>query len=98
MNTKPNEMPRIYADFMKWDGDGTSRWLILTCRGTFEDLSRLGLQLTEGMVATFYMDDADDTGNSDDLEADGVVHFDATNNHWVAIIDWKLIQHASDRP
>jgi hypothetical protein len=89
--------PRIYADFMKWDGDGQRRWLILTCRGTFQDLTAKNIELKEGLELTFYADDADKHGDLDDLEADGVCHFDAKSNYWVGIIDWAKIRHASDR-
>jgi len=88
---------RIYADFNKWDGDGTSRWLILTCKGTLDDLARFNIQLIEGLEVMFYTDDANQAGESDDLEADGYIHFDSKSNHWVGIIDWNAIQHASDR-
>ena len=91
------EKPRLYADFNKRDGDDSLEWLVLTCRGTFDDLARLNIQLTEGLRATFYMDDGDKMGHPDDLEADGYVHFDAGKNYWVAIIDWNSLRHASDR-
>jgi hypothetical protein len=45
----------------------------------------------------FYTDDADEAGNSDELEADGRVHFDVKRGQWVGIIDWNAIRHASDR-
>lgn len=90
------ERPRIYGDFNKWSGDGQSWWLILTCRGTFDDLARLDLQLSEGLVLTFYSDDGDEQGNPDDLEADGHCHFDAEKNYWIGIID-SPTRHASDR-
>jgi hypothetical protein len=89
--------PRVYADFNKWDGDGKLRWLILTCNGTLDDLSRLNIQLSEGLEITFYSDDADQAGVSDEIEADGYAHFDINKNQWVGMIDWKSIRHASDR-
>lgn len=95
MNNNTKQRPRLYADFNKWDGDGSSKWLILTCQGTAKDLARLHLTFSEGLEATFYMDDADDAGNPDELEADGYVHFDSRNSYWVAMIDWKTLRHAS---
>ena len=89
--------PRIYADFNKMSGDEKSRWLILTCRGTFDDLERLNIKFTEGLECVFYADDGDDKGNYDELEADGYAHFDSGKNYWVAMIDWDSIRHASDR-
>jgi hypothetical protein len=87
--------PRIYGDFNKWEGDGKSRWLILTCKGTVDDLIRLNLKPLEGMEVTFYMDDLDKTGKHDDLQADGHFHFDDKANCWVGLIDWNSIRHAS---
>ena len=86
---KTHNKPRLYADFNKWGGDENLRWLILTCKGTFDDLTRLNLQLAEGLEATFYTDDADAAGNSNELEADGYVHFNNNTNEWVGIIDWN---------
>jgi hypothetical protein len=97
MINDPNHKARLYADFNKCDGDEKSRWLILACKGTFDDLARLNIEFTEGLEVTFYDDDSDRTGNRDELEADGYVHFDNKTNQWVGIIDWKMIQHASDR-
>ena len=81
---------------MKWDGDGTSRWLILTCQGTFADLAKQKLELKEGLEVTFYADDADEHGTPDDLEADGVCHFDSKAQYWIGRINWNAIRHASD--
>jgi hypothetical protein len=97
MRTMSKQKPRIYADFNKWNGDGASRWLILTCQGTAQDLAKYNLQFEEGLEATFYMDDGDRFGNPDDLEADGYCHFDSQNNYWIGKIDWNAIRHASDR-
>jgi hypothetical protein len=92
-----SDKPRIYADFNKMGADKGAEWVILTCRGTFEDLAKLGIQLEEGQEAIFYMDDADERGNSDELEADGKVHFDEQRNHWIAILEPNSFRHASDR-
>ena len=91
------DKPRIYADFHKLSGSDNEDWLLLTCQGTFDDLNRLGLELKEGLEAIFYMDDADDEGKPDELEADGVVKFSPKINGWVAVIDQNKIRHASDR-
>jgi hypothetical protein len=45
----------------------------------------------------FYTDDSNQAGESDELEADGHIHFDGNSNQWVGIIDWNAIRHASDR-
>ena len=84
---------RIYADFHKVDDEGR---LILSSYGTTEDLAKSGIELKEGLVLTFYSDDADDAGNPDDLIVQGVVRYDEALKQWVAVIDWNAIKHVSD--
>lgn len=85
--------PRVYADFQNLDDSNRLR---LTCAGTAHDLERLGLQLREGLTLTLYTDDEDDDGHSDELRAEGVVHYNAEQQCWVAAIDWAATRHASD--
>lgn len=89
--------PRIYADFNGIVRLETECWVVLDCRGTFDDLQRLGLEFKDGLGAIFYSDDLDENGISDDIEADGVMKFDQSRYGWVAVIDWDKIRHASDR-
>ena len=84
--------PRIYADFQNLDDENR---LILTCAGTLQDLARHGIQLYDGLVLSFHTDDADDTGQPDELWAEGVVHYDEGHQCWVAAIDWSDLRHAS---
>jgi hypothetical protein len=84
---------RVYADFQNLDDSNRLR---LTCTGTIEDLARLGITLNEGLVLTFYMDDADDQGESDELRVEGVVSYDESTSSWVASVDWSTVRHASD--
>lgn len=84
--------PRVYADFQNLDDENCLR---LTCAGTRRDLERQALELREGMALTLYTDDATDDGQSDELLAAGVVHFNQADNCWVAAIDWQAIRHAS---
>jgi hypothetical protein len=86
-------LPKIYADFHKLDDENR---IVLTTVGTRNDLQRLGLQLVEGMPLTFYMDDADDQGNSDDIMVDGVARFSVADKCWVAEVKWDDVYHASD--
>ena len=51
--------PRVYADFQNLDD---ANRLLLTCAGTLQDLQRQEIQLQEGLLLTFYSDDADDQG------------------------------------
>ena len=85
--------PRVYADFQNLDAANRLR---LTCAGTLHDLAQHGLQLHEGLVLTFYSDDADDQGQPDELRVAGVVHYDPAGHCWVATIDWTAIRHASE--
>ncbi len=84
---------RVYADFQ--DIDDANR-LRLTCVGTLTDLARQELQLHEGLVLTFYGDDADDQGHPDELRVEGSLHYDPEGQCWVASIDWAAIRHASE--
>jgi hypothetical protein len=84
--------PRVYADFNNADPKGRLR---LNCAGTIADLSRLGVQLREGLVLTVYMDDTDDHDQPDDLEAVAVVEY-SQDEGWVARIDWAAVRHASE--
>ena len=85
--------PKVYADFHDLDDENRLR---LTCTGTREDLARLGIQLRAGLELTFYTDDANDNGDSDDLMVDGVVQFDQKNQCWAASVDWNALRHSSD--
>ncbi len=86
-------LPKIYADFHNLDDQNRIR---LTTAGTLEDLQRLGIDLVEGMSLTFYMDDADDLGNPDDIMVDGTVHFSEAEKCWSASVYWSGVYHASD--
>ena len=85
--------PRVYADFQNVDDRNRVR---LTCAGTLHDLARHGIALREGLVFTFYSDDAAEDGRPDELHADGTVRFDEEQDIWVATIDWAAVRHASD--
>ena len=85
-------LPEIYADFQNLDRLNRLR---LTCRGTREELDRSGIELHEGLVLTFHMDDADDQGCADDLLVEGVVQFDEVERSWIADVDWSKVYHRS---
>ena len=85
--------PKVYADFHNLDDSNRLR---LTCTGTIDDLARQRIELSEGMALTFYMDDADDQGDADELRAEGVVHYDESECSWVASVDWSAVRHSSD--
>jgi hypothetical protein len=48
------------------------------------------------MSLTLYTDDANHEGDSDELEADGIVLYNEVEKCWVAAIDWQAIRHASN--
>lgn len=82
----------IYADTNKYD---SRHRLILTTRGTVDDLERHGINLEDNLSLTFYMDDADQDNNPDNLIFRGTVYFDSANQYWVAEIDWNKIKNRS---
>lgn len=83
------EYPRIYADFHNADAQGRLR---LNCIGTIEDLSRLKVQLRQGLLVTLYSDDADQHGNPRELQVAGSVEYSSEEQCWVASIDWSAIE------
>jgi hypothetical protein len=85
--------PRVYADFQNLDDLNRLR---LTSAGTHDDLARHGIVLREGLVLTFYTDDADAAGRPDELQIEGRIHFDVDCKCWVASVDWAAIHHASE--
>ena len=78
---------RIYADFHNLDDSNRLR---LTCVGTREDLARHGIELQEGLRLTFYMDDANESGEPDDLLVEAVTRYDQEKQCWVAAVDWPM--------
>ena len=49
-----------------------------------------------GAALNFYMDDANEAGQRDDLLVDGMVRHDEAGQGWVATVDWTAVRHASD--
>jgi hypothetical protein len=84
-------MKLIYADFMKFTGDH----LILTCRGTWNDLTKYGISLEDGLKLVFYNEDEDGNGNRDDLVVEGVVEYDKKNERWLAKINFGDVKNIS---
>lgn len=85
--------PRVYADFQNLDDCNRLR---LACAGTLADLEKQSIELREGLVLTLFTDDADDEGQPDELQAEGVVSYNSEERCWVAAIDWSATRHASD--
>jgi hypothetical protein len=78
------DQPRVFADFHNADAQGRLR---LNCVGTVEDLARQRITLRDGQRLILY---------SEDLEADGQVHYSADENLWVAVIDWNALRRQKD--
>lgn len=89
--------PRVYADFnglqhsVRTSGHVA---LYLHYFGTLQDLSRLQVQLHEGMQLSVYSDSDD----NEDLEAAGVVHFDDTAQQWFAEFEQKEMRYVASVP
>lgn len=75
---------KVYADFHNADLKGRLR---LNCVGTIKDLSRLHIELRDGLTLTLY---------SEELEVDGVVQYSEEEYLWVAAIDWDAIQEVKE--
>lgn len=90
------DKPQIYADLNKWEEVEGQFRVILTTRGTHEDLQKHGLTLKEGMTLDFWTDDGDAEGNSDPLYFQGVVTYDPKANCWTAAVNPEAIHHASE--
>ena len=73
-------IPSIFADFMNADPEGRVR---LTCVGTAEDLSHLGVRLENGLRIVV---------TDEEVEADGEVVYSTDEHIWVARIDWNAIR------
>lgn len=86
--------PRIYVDFLKTGGRANQ--VVLNTAGTLSDIKRHGIVLREDLVLHLCSDDADESGQRDDLIVDGVVHFDEQRRQWVAIYDPTGFMHESD--
>lgn len=83
----------ICADINNYD---EQHRLILNCVGTFQDLNRYGIVLEKGMKFIFYLNDAVNKGNPDDLFVEGEVDFDHDLERWVATINWNDFKHRSE--
>jgi hypothetical protein len=63
--------------------------------GSFEDLHEAGIVPKEGLHLKFYVDDADEGGNPDDLFFEGIVHFEGGRG-WGAIVESESFHSESD--
>jgi len=86
-------LDRVYADPQKRGG----RSILLTTAGTLQDLSRLGIELSDGLPLRMWRDDGDEEGRSDPLLFEGTARWDADLDCWVADVDWESFRHASGR-
>jgi hypothetical protein len=61
--------PRIYVDLLNTGGHANQ--VVLDTAGTLSDLERHGIVLREDLVLHLYSDDADESGQRDDLIVEG---------------------------
>jgi hypothetical protein len=81
--------PKVYADFNNADALGRIR---LNSVGTTQDLAREQIRLSDGLMLLLYCDDANDDGQSVELQANGAVEFSTNENCWVAKVNWDALQ------
>jgi len=91
------KVERVYADLNKWEEVGGQFRVILTTRGTHEDLQKHGIRLEEGLVLDLWMDDGDGAGNPDPLYFQGTIHYDELKDYWVADVNPDEVRHASEQ-
>ncbi len=75
-------IPRIWVDINEWDGDTRS---VPIPPVSVRALEQYGGRLYEGMARHLYSDDLDEQGQRDDLVADGLAHYDASTDRWIAV-------------
>ncbi len=78
--TEHVQLPKVFVDFNNSDRLGRVR---LNTVGTVQDLSQLGIVLSEGAAIIL---------RSFELEAEGTVTYSSEEGVWVAKIDWDEIQ------
>lgn len=88
---------RIYVDLNGWENRGEGKfWVSMNQGFTSRDLEQ-SIELQEGVILSLWTDDLDDQNQFDPMFFEGVVHFDAERERWVAIVDWNEIYHASEQ-
>jgi hypothetical protein len=98
-NNAARRLLPVWVDFNKAmfnDPSHRKIGVILSAQGSVKDLSCQGIELRERMVLHVYSDDANESGERDDLVAEGTVEFDKGLKVWVVWIDRTQIRHVSD--
>ena len=89
---------RIYVDLNGWENQEDNKfWVALDQPFTNRDLKDQAIELQEGIILSLWTDDLDEQNQFDPMLFEGVVHFDAERERWVAIVDWNEIHHASEQ-
>ena len=65
--------------------------------GTWQDLEEEKIIPAEGMKLRFWTDDADESGESDNLLFEGTIHYKQDENRWSVQIDESTYRHESDK-
>ncbi len=92
-------MERLFHDFNKLFGSPDSQLRVapLVCRGTEEDLSRLGIALTDGLRVTLYQPDIGPEGTDDCLEVEATVRYDQKMQCFCADFSFEELMYRSER-
>ena len=84
--------PPIWVDLQATDWNGLLR---LDFPGTVRSLDEYGITLSAGRRLLCFDEDADVSGNVDDLVAVVVAIYDEDEGRWVADVDWENVVHVS---
>lgn len=87
---------RVYTDLNKWEEVNGQFRVILTTRGTHEDLQRYGIALEEGLVLNFWMNDEDADGSPDPLYFTRTVRYDEDTQQCLAVVVREEVCNASE--
>jgi hypothetical protein len=83
---------QIWVDFNEFD---PSRRVIPISKRSIDEFERTGQKVREGAVVRVYMEDLDETGERDDLVAEGIARFDSALGRWLAV-ELGEIHHTSE--
>lgn len=93
------KQPRIYVDFNETLEENL---VLLSKTDSKLDSAGNAVELYEGLLVKIYMDDVDETGNVDNLIAEGIVEKNTITDGWGSAAKWncridkKGIYNASD--
>lgn len=92
-------MHRLYHDFNKMDVSPVEGLTAapLVCRGTHDDLKKLGLSLSDGMRVLLYQPDIGPEDTEDFLEVEATIRYDELRQCFCADFIWDALTYATKR-